>query len=83
MDKIYEHLKNFRDDILEPNVYDIDKDLIRHNIGHVHNKYSEFKTKNDINESVNELIKNIYKKKKDNTEDKYSNIAKTIIMTGY
>lgn len=68
MDKLFNHLCNFKDDILEPNKYNIDKKVLEEQIKIVELKYNDYKVNKDNTEQiVDDFIKNIYNKKKDNT----------------
>lgn len=79
MDKLYNHLCNFKNDILEPNKYNIDKKIIEEQIKIAETRYNEYKiNKNNIEQTVDGFIKNIYNKKKDDTLINYQNIIQKI-----
>jgi hypothetical protein len=73
MKKLLDSLNNFKNDISENNDYELDIDIINKEINKVNIKYDEF-TKNKVAQNdVNNIIKNIYNKKKDDT---YNNSIK-------
>lgn len=77
MDKLFNHLRNFKNDILEPNKYNIDKTIIEEQIKLAETKYNDYKTnKDDIEGTVDTIIKDIYTKKKDDTLSNYNEIVK-------
>lgn len=77
MEKLFNHLRNFKNDILEPNKYNIDKTIIEEQIKLAETKYNDYKTnKDDIEVTVDNIIKDIYTKKKDDTLSNYNEIVK-------
>lgn len=76
MEKLLNHLNFFKNDIIEPNLYNIDKNIIDEQIKIAQNKYKDFNKNQDIQECVNTFIKDIYNKKKDDTINTYNFINK-------
>lgn len=77
MDKLFNHLCNFRNDILEPNKYNIDKNIIEEQLKIAELKYNDYKiNKDNIEKVVDDFIKDIYNKKKDDTILNYQQIIK-------
>lgn len=81
MDKIYNQLCEFHNDLIEPNRFDLNKDILSGELNTVKNKYEKYKKDIEMREKVNKLITNIYNKKKDET---ISELKSTIILSdGY
>jgi hypothetical protein len=76
MEKLLDHLKVFKTDILDPNYFNIDKNIIEDQLKIAQNKYRDFYRDNDVQQFVNVCIKDIYNKKKDDTINKYIIINK-------
>lgn len=76
MEKLIDHLKAFKTDILDPNYFNIDKNIIEDQLKIAQNKYRDFYRDNDVQQFVNVCIKDIYNKKKDDTINKYIIINK-------
>ena len=76
MEKLLNHLNDFKNDIIEPNLYNIDKNIIDEQIKIAQNKYKDFNKDQDIQKCVNIFIKDIYNKKKDDTISNYNTINK-------
>ena len=62
MKKLLLQLSNFKDDIIDPNKYNIDKTIIDEQIKIAENKYTDFRRNEDIQKCVNSFIKDIYKR---------------------
>jgi hypothetical protein len=75
MDKLYHHLCNFKKDMIEPNVYNINEKVIDEEMVNTYNKYNNYRRSIDIQNNVNTFIKNIYRSKTDNTYKKYRDVA--------
>ena len=76
MEKLLLQLSNFKDDIIDPNKYNIDKTIIDEQIKIAENKYTDFRRNEDIQKCVNSFIKDIYNKKKNDTMINYNLIEK-------
>lgn len=76
MEKLLNHLNVFKNDIIEPNLYNIDRNIIDEQIKIAQNKYKDFNKDQDIQKCVNTFIKDIYNKKKDDTINNYNIINK-------
>jgi hypothetical protein len=76
MKKLLLQLTNFKDDIIDPNKYNIDKTIIDEQIKIAENKYTDFRKNEDIQKSVKTFIKDIYNKKKNDTIINYNLIEK-------
>jgi hypothetical protein len=76
MKKLLDSLITFKNEIYEKNIHDLDLDIIDTEMKKANLKYDEFKKNKFTQNDVNNIIKNIYTKKKDNTY----NICKS---TGY
>ena len=72
MDKLISQLCDFKNDIEYTNSLSIDTKILDDQIKTAKNKYTEFKNHKNVQESVNEYIKDIYNKKKMNTIDNFS-----------
>ena len=76
MDKLFNQLCDFKNDIEFTNSLCINTKILEDEIKNAKHKYSEFKNYKNVEESVNEYIKDIYNKKKTNTIDNFSLIKK-------
>lgn len=83
MDKLYNQLCDFKNDILEPNNMDIDKKILDEQINIVQNKYDNYKEDENLENTVNVMIKDIYNKKKEDTLINYNLIKTNILQEGY
>lgn len=72
MDKLISQLCDFKNDIEYTNSLSINTKILDDEIKTAKNKYTEFKNYKNVQESVNEYIKDIYNKKKMNTIDNFS-----------
>ena len=75
MKKLLNHLDNFKNDIILPNQFNINTDIIHNEIKIAENKYNDYTKNKDIQNNVNKCITNIFQKKVDDTYKKYKNIA--------
>jgi len=73
MKKLLDSLNNFKNDISENNDYELDLNILNNEINKVNIKYDEFTNNKYAQNDVNNIIKNIYNKKKDET---YNNSIK-------
>ena len=67
LEKIFVHLTDFKDDIIEPNIFNIDKNIMSEQIKIANTKIKDYNKDIDIQKYVNIYIKDIYNKKKDDT----------------
>lgn len=67
MKKLVYSLNNFKNEIYERNNHELDLDVINTEIKKANLKYKEYKSNKIDQTDVNNLIKNIYNKKKDDT----------------
>ena len=67
MDKLYKHLCEFHDDIADPNIFDINENILKNELNITHKKYDEFNKNDTIKHSVNKYLTNIYDKNKEKT----------------
>jgi hypothetical protein len=73
MDKLHKHLTCFYSDIIDPNIFDLDKNYMNYNLKNINNKFYNFQKDKNIQENVKEYITDIFNKKKYNTIDNYLN----------
>lgn len=67
MEKLYKQLCIFHNDIIEPNVLNINTNIIADELNVAKNKYYQYRVDKEIQNSVNKLMSDIYVKKQDNT----------------
>jgi hypothetical protein len=73
MDKLYEQLCGFYTDLSNPNILDINISVLSNELNEAKVKYNNYKKDICIQNKVNELISNIYMKKKDITVNEIKN----------
>jgi hypothetical protein len=75
--KLYKHLKDFENEIIENNnkEYVLDKEIINKYAKITDSKIDNYKLNNNTKESVNNLISNIFNKHKDDIKDKYIEVS--------
>lgn len=84
MKKIYEQLEAFREDLRKPNKLDLQEHYLDHEMNNVKNKYADYRRVPEINNKVNNLIKNIYNNKQKETINELENTLKIIeLKEGY
>ena len=67
MDKLYKHLCEFHDDIADPNIFDINENILKNELNITHKKYDEFNKNDTIKHNVNKYLTDIYDKNKEKT----------------
>ena len=67
MDKLYGQLCSFYTDLVDPNIFDINPILLSDEMNVAKTKYNNYKKDINVQNKVNELMNNIYSKKKDDT----------------
>jgi predicted CopG family antitoxin len=67
MKKLLDSLNNFKNEICERNENNLDLCIIENEMNKANIKYEDFKKNKNSQNNVNDIIKNIYNKKKDNT----------------
>jgi hypothetical protein len=67
MDKLFRHLCDFKKDIIDPNIFNINKEFLENEFNIVRHKYNEFKNDKNIQDTVNKFITDIYNRKKNDT----------------
>ena len=77
INKLYKHLKDFENEIIENNnkKYVLDKEIIDKCAKLTDNKIESYNSNNNTKESVNNLISDIFNKHKDNIKDKYIEVS--------
>jgi len=77
INKLYKHLKDFENEIIENNnkEYVLDKEIIDKYAKITDNKIDNYKLNTNTKESVNNLISDIFNKHKDNIKDKYIEVS--------
>ncbi len=77
INKLYNHLKDFENEISENNnkEYIIDKEIIDKCAKITKDKIENYNENNNTKESVNNLLINIFNKHKDNVKDKYIEVS--------
>ena len=75
--KLYKHLKDFENEIIENNnkEYVLDKEIINKYAKITDSKIDNYKLNNNTKESVNNLISDIFNKHKDDIKDKYIEVS--------
>ena len=73
MDKLYEQLCGFYTDLSNPNILDINISVLSDELNEAKIKYNNYKKDISIQNKVNELISNIYMKKKNITVNEIKN----------
>jgi hypothetical protein len=83
--KLYKHLKDFEDEIIQTNTKDylIPTKLINQSSKILDDRINDYKKNDTTKESVNNLISNIFNKYKDHVKDKYIEIANDNEITGF
>jgi hypothetical protein len=83
MDKIYNQLCEFHSDLIEPNKFDLNKEVLSGELNTVKNKYEKYKIDLEMRDKVNKMITNIYNKKKDETINELNNSLVLSYEEGY
>lgn len=83
--KLYKHLKDFEDEIIQTNTKDylIPTKLINQSSKILDDRINDYKKNDTTKESVNNLISNIFNKYKDHVKDKYIEIANDNEIIGF
>jgi hypothetical protein len=83
--KLYKHLKDFEDEIIQTNTKDylIPTKLINQSSKILDDRINDYKKNDTTKESVNNLISNIFNKYKDHIKDKYIEIANDNEIIGF
>ena len=83
--KLYKHLKDIEDEIIQTNSKDyvIPTKLINQSSKILDDRINDYKKNDTTKESVNNLISNIFNKYKDHVKDKYIEIANDNEITGF
>lgn len=83
--KLYKHLKDFEDEIIQTNTKDylIPTKLINQSSKILDDRINDYKKNDTTKESVNNLISNIFNKYKEHVKDKYIEIANDNEITGF
>ena len=83
--KLYKHLKDFEDEIIQTNTKDylIPTKLINQSSKILDDRINDYKKNDTTKESVNNLISNIFNKYKDHVKDKYIEISNDNEIIGF
>ena len=73
MKKLIHQLKIFENDIVDPNILNIDTKIIDYNMDCIDKKYEDFKKNKFIQDKLKVYIKDIYNTKRDDTMKNYDN----------
>lgn len=73
MDKLYKQLCSFYTDLADPNIFDINPNLLTDELNVAKTKYNNYKKDINIQNKVNELMNDIYSKKKYDTIKEINN----------
>ena len=77
MKKIYKHLKDFYDEIINNNVNDLSELSLKNELMELEKKYSKFFTTEEAKNIVNKSFLSIYNNNKDKSESIYHELVKT------
>ena len=75
MEKLYNQLNNFKQDIVSPNNLNINETIINNELNIAKNKYDDYRRNQSVQDNVNKYITDIYQKRVDNTYKKYKDVA--------
>jgi len=76
MDKLYKQLCNFHNDIINPNIFNINEELLDNELKNAKIKLNMYNKEDEINIEVNKCIVDIYRKKRDITLKEIKNNIK-------
>jgi hypothetical protein len=76
MDKLYKQLCNFHNDIINPNIFNINEELLENELKNAKIKLNMYNKEDEINIEVNKCIVDIYRKKRDITLKEIKNNIK-------
>jgi hypothetical protein len=67
MDKLHKHLNDMHNDVMNPNIFNLNHKLFYGELKEINKKYIDFIESKTTQQNVKEYITHIYDKKKNNT----------------
>jgi hypothetical protein len=67
MDKLHKHLNDMHNDVMNPNIFNLDNKIFGNELTKINKKYTDFIESKTTQQNVKEYITDIYNKKKTNT----------------
>jgi hypothetical protein len=67
MDKLHKHLNDMHNDVMNPNILNLDHNIFCTELNKINSKYTDFIQSKTTQHNVKEYITDIYNKKKYNT----------------